>query len=89
MGNLIPGGSVDAHINLRLGQSCFKLGQMEEALEFLFSAIAISPGILDNEPAEYQEFYPIKGQSQGDLARPPQCLIAFLCSLSVKLISQG
>lgn len=50
-----PGGIVDAHINMRLGQSCFKLGQMEEALEFLFSAVAIDPTVLDNEPAEYQE----------------------------------
>lgn len=60
-----PGGSVDAHINLRLGQSCFKLGQMEEALEFLFSAIAISPGILDNEPAEYQGFLSHQGPIAG------------------------
>lgn len=51
-----PGGSVDSHINMRLGQSCFKLGQMEEALEFLLSAISIDPSVLDNEPNEYREF---------------------------------
>lgn len=50
-----PGGNVDAHINMRLGQSCLKLGQMEEALEFLLNAISIDPAILDNEPVEYRE----------------------------------